>query len=265
MNYIMLATLLLAGLFPSGLLANPVGGVVGLTKSVFLERNGSRSSLEQGNAVVLGDVITTGPTGQIQLLFADGTKIAISPNSRLVIESILFSNSNIATEFAVKATAGAYRFISGNSASSVYSINTPVATMGIRGTAFDFVTSTLGGIRVATFRGQVELCNLARQCFRVRSRCSVAGLNSAGQFMIPENVNEEAILLSSGFPYIENQRQLPQAFRTQIQSCASGSSGAAVTEPGGGPNDSGGPSDPGDGGGPNDPGDGGGNTGGNSL
>ena len=90
---------------------------------------------------MLGDVITTGATGQVQLLFQDETKIAIGANSQLVIESILFNSSGTASDFTVNAVQGAFRFFSGKSEKSTYAIRTPKATMGIRGTVFDFTVS----------------------------------------------------------------------------------------------------------------------------
>lgn len=127
--------------FPGVLAANPVGQAVDVTRNAFLTRDGQQSDLQQGGSVVLGDVITTGATGQVQLLFQDETKIAIGANSQLVIESILFNSSGTASDFTVNAVQGAFRFFSGKSEKSTYAIRTPKATMGIRGTVFDFTVS----------------------------------------------------------------------------------------------------------------------------
>lgn len=127
--------------FPGVLAANPVGQTVDVRQNAFLTRNGQQSDLQQGDSVVLGDVITTGATGQVQLLFRDETKIAIGANSQLFIESILFDSSGTASDFTVNAVQGAFRFFSGKSEKSTYAIRTPKATMGIRGTVFDFTVS----------------------------------------------------------------------------------------------------------------------------
>lgn len=215
-------TLLLASILPSALLANPVGQAVGVSQNAFLDRNGNKGYLEQGGEVILGDVITTGATGQVQILFQDGTKIAISQNSSLVIERILFNSSSTASEFTVNAVGGAFRFLSGKSDASVYSVRTPQATMGIRGTEFDFATSSQGAVRVATFSGEVELCNQNGQCISVPDGCSVAGLDNSGKFLVPQNKQEEATLLENGFPYVKNQNRLRKEYRTRVGSCASG-------------------------------------------
>lgn len=127
--------------FPSVLAANPVGQVVDVTQNATITRDGQQSYLQQSQSVVLGDVVGTGSTGQVQLLFRDDTKIVIGPNSQLIIESILFDNSDTASDFTVNAVKGAFRFFSGKSEKSTYAIRTPNATMGIRGTVFDFTVS----------------------------------------------------------------------------------------------------------------------------
>ena len=126
---------------PGVLAAEPVGQAVEVTQTVTLTRDGQDTPLRQGQPVALGDVIATGTSGQAQLLFRDETRIAIGPGSRLVIESILFDSSDTASDFTVNAVQGAFRFFSGKSEKSTYAIRTPGATMGIRGTVFDFTVS----------------------------------------------------------------------------------------------------------------------------
>lgn len=126
---------------PGMVSANPVGQAVDVKQNVTLTRNGQASSLQPDQSINLGDIISTGDTGQVQLLFRDETKIAIGSNSELVIENILFDSSDTASNFTVNAVQGAFRFFSGKSERSAYSIRTPKATMGIRGTVFDFTVS----------------------------------------------------------------------------------------------------------------------------
>ena len=206
---------------PVVLSANPVGQAIGVIQDATLEQAGGTNSLQQGQAVALGDVITTGQSGQVQLLFQDETKIAMSANSRLVIENILFNSSNTASTFAVNAVGGAFRFLSGNSDKSAYSVNTPNGTMGIRGTVFDFHVFPQGELGLVTFRGEVRLCNRSNQCVRVRGGCAAVLLDNSGQFVAPRTNEAKAALLSRGFPYIERQRSLFREFRAPISSCTS--------------------------------------------
>ncbi|MGM0738967.1 MAG: FecR family protein [Bacteroidota bacterium] len=221
------AFLIFAVFLPSTIFAQSVGQAVGVSQNAFLNRDGRDGYLEQGGDVLLGDVISTGNSGQVQILFQDGTKIAISQNSSLVIERVLFDSSNTASEFTVNAVGGAFRFLSGNSSPSSYSIRTSNATMGVRGTAFDFAASARGEVRVATFDGEVELCNQMGRCASIPGGCSTAGIDASGQFITPQNKKERSAFLDRGFPYIRNQSFLRQDYRTRVESCGGGD-GAGV-------------------------------------
>lgn len=128
-------------LLPPAVFASPVGEAVAVDQAAVLERSGQRIELVAGAEVAMGDIITTGAAGQAQLLFKDETRIVVGSNSRLVIESILFDTPTTASSFTVSAVEGAFRFLSGNSEKSAYSIRTPNGTMGIRGTEFDFTVT----------------------------------------------------------------------------------------------------------------------------
>lgn len=128
-------------IIPGIVSANPVGQAVDVQQSATLTRGGQETSLQPGQAINLGDLISTSASGQVQLMFRDETKIAIGSNSELVIENILFDSSDMASDFTINAVQGAFRFFSGRSKKSAYSIRTPNATMGVRGTVFDFTVS----------------------------------------------------------------------------------------------------------------------------
>jgi len=214
---------------PTFLSANPVGRVVGVVQNATIEQAGRTKSLQQGQNVALGDVITTEASGEVQLLFQDETKIAISSNSRLIIENILFNSSNTASTFAVSAVGGAFRFLSGNSEKSTYSINTPNGTMGIRGTVFDFNVFPAGELGLVTFLGEVRLCNRFNQCTRVRGGCAAVLINSSGEFVIPKNSEEKDDFLERGFPYAKRQNTLRREYRAPISACASQTHDAKLT------------------------------------
>lgn len=214
---------------PTFLSANPVGQVVGVVQNATIEQAGRTKSLQKGQTVAVGDVITTEASGEVQLLFQDKTKIAISSNSRLVIENILFNSSNTASTFAVTAVGGAFRFFSGNSEKSAYSINTPNGTMGIRGTTFDFNVFPTGELGLVTFRGEVRLCNRFNRCARVSGGCAAVLINSSGEFVVPKNSAEKDDLLERGFPYVKKQKTLRREYLAPISACASQAAGAEPT------------------------------------
>lgn len=119
---------------------------------------GATRTLVVGADIFLGDKLTTGPEGLIQILFSDNTRLVIGPNSALTIEDYLFRNNGTAGKLAVDMLAGSFRFITGTSPKGAYEINTPTGTIGVRGTVFDVWIDALTGIAyVMMYKGETSL------------------------------------------------------------------------------------------------------------
>lgn len=67
-----------------------------------------------------------------QLMFNDGTKLAVGENSTLVVEKYLMAGGSTAQNLSVDALRGTFRFITRHSAKSAYRINAASSTIGIR-------------------------------------------------------------------------------------------------------------------------------------
>src|SRR5438128_1325188 len=126
--------------------------------------------------VFMGDLVTTGSTGQVQLGFVDNTRMIVGPRSQLAIDSFVFKGKATAGQFSVNAVRGAFRFITGSSAKQAYAIKTPTATIGVRGTRFDFSVGRDGTTNLALYDGSVRLCDKGRpqrRCTVLSGACSV--------------------------------------------------------------------------------------------
>jgi len=99
-------------------------------------RNGVAIAANQGDVVRKGDVVQTGDGGQIAVLFSDGSTFSLSANARMVLNDFVFqagANNNSALISLVQGTIG---FVAGQVAKTGdMRVESPVATMGIRGTA----------------------------------------------------------------------------------------------------------------------------------
>lgn len=206
-------------LLPQVVFANPVGEVAAVVQNATVERDGRRSYLQIGQTIALGDVITTGATGQVQIVFQDQTKIAMNINSQLVVEDMRFDSSATANQFTIGAVAGAFRFLSGDSDETDYAIRTPYGTTRVRGADFDLNVSSQGAVNIVTFRREVLLCNRTNQCAVIRGACAAAQLNDSGQLVIPQSRAERLTFLSNGFPYILRQDGLLRDFQTRTWVC----------------------------------------------
>ncbi len=85
------------------------------------------------------EIIETGDESATEFVFLDETKLALGPNSSLVLDRFVFDPASDTGSFVMTATAGVFRFVSGKLPKKAYEIHTPTATIGIRGTVFSFI------------------------------------------------------------------------------------------------------------------------------
>lgn len=244
--------------------ADPIGKVVAAAGSP----TGSGRALSPGVPIFESDKVVTGG-GNVQILFIDDTKLVVGPNSTLVIDRFLMRGGNRAQKFSVDALRGTFRFISGKSAKNAYDIKTANATIGIRGTAFDF--SSGGETLVAVFEGGVRLC-ASGTCESIPEGCGVGRARRNDVDQLGGRSKSQAL---RSLPYIINQGSLNRPFRVNTRSCRSslglilnapennqnsGPQGPSGSSPGGGgsPGGPGGGDNPGGG----NPGSGSGGSGG---
>ena len=131
------AALLAASVSSAALADNPAGSAKGVNPAAAAALDGATRTLVVGSDVFIGDVVNTGPKGQVQILFADNTKLVVGPQSSLKIDDYLLRNNGDAGKFVVDMLSGSFRFATGNGPKSSYVINTPTGTIGVRGTGFD--------------------------------------------------------------------------------------------------------------------------------
>ena len=109
----------------------------------------SKSTLQgtKGTVVLMQDEIKT-QAGKVGIKFADDTQVKVNENSRLVIDDFVYDPKNKdAGKLALNMASGTARYASGaiakNNPSKV-AINTPTATIAVRGTDFSATVDELG-------------------------------------------------------------------------------------------------------------------------
>jgi hypothetical protein len=195
----------------------------GRTVAVVPDASASGSSgvriLGAQQAVFMGDRIRTGVSGEAQIVFSDDTRLVVGPNASLVVDEFIVSNRNKASRFALAALGGAFRFISGNSPKSAYAISTPTATLGIRGTQFDFYVKNDGGTDFVLFSGQARVCDRLGNCVVARRPCTMISIPANGP-MRSIDAPERTQRLRENFPYVLSQQaRLRTDFRANVASC----------------------------------------------
>ena len=93
------------------------------------------------------DNISTG-NGVVGITFQDDTKVRVTEHSKLTIDDFVYDpKSKGAGKLALKVALGTVRYASGNIAhenNKNVSINTPTATVAVRGTAFTMTVDEIG-------------------------------------------------------------------------------------------------------------------------
>src|SRR5262245_21612737 len=160
--FAILAGLLLAGsvMFPESVRAqsnaaqspaasletNPIGKVVKASGTVTVEHANAvivqanlpasgAGQTKVGDPVYKGDVVQTGADGKVGITFSDGTAFNLSSNARMVLNEFVYDPNGKSNSTLFSLTKGTFTFIAGKVAKTGdMKIDTPVATMGIRGT-----------------------------------------------------------------------------------------------------------------------------------
>jgi hypothetical protein len=92
-----------------------------------------------GEEVRLRDLITSGDEAALQVLLLDETVFTVGPQAQLVVERFIYDPDRGNGEMAASVARGAFRYMSGRTArrSRNVQIDTPVASMGVRGTIIE--------------------------------------------------------------------------------------------------------------------------------
>ena len=113
-----------------------IGHVTKLAGTATAIRNGVSIILNQGDNVEKGDVVQSGSGSTLGLTFIDGTVFGLSSNARMVLNEMIYDPNGSDNSTLISLVSGTISFVAGQTAKhGDMKVDTPVATMGIRGTA----------------------------------------------------------------------------------------------------------------------------------
>lgn len=136
-----------AGQPQAGIDAKPIGRVqtvsgtakIEHTSAVIVQASLPNTGVGQAKVdddVYQGDVVVTGADGQIGIVFGDGTSFNVAKNARMEINEFVYDPKGNSNSTLFSLTKGTFTFLAGKAAKSGnMRVETPVGTMGIRGTA----------------------------------------------------------------------------------------------------------------------------------
>ena len=114
----------------------PIGQVEILDGTAFATRaDGQRVALNVGDPVFEDDLIETADASTLGLTFLDETVFSLSANARMILDEFVYEPEGANNSMVMNLVQGTFVFVTGQVApTGDMLIETPVATMGVRGT-----------------------------------------------------------------------------------------------------------------------------------
>ena len=125
--------------------------------------SGQATPLSLGTELAEQDRIITGKDAMVILIFSDQARVALRPDSELLIRRYKVDPKGVDTQLQLDLLRGTFRQISGHGAQKQperYRLNTPIAAIGVRGTDF-LAKAGQGGIEAYVHEGAIVVAPLA--------------------------------------------------------------------------------------------------------
>ncbi len=129
----------------------PIGRIEKVTGTATIVRNGVAIAANQGDVVLKGDVLQTAAGSTLGVAFIDGTVFSLSASARLAVNELVYDPNGTSNAAFMSIIQGSVTFVAGQVAKTGdMKVGTPVATMGIRGTAvFVNIDANSGDVKVS--------------------------------------------------------------------------------------------------------------------
>jgi hypothetical protein len=167
-----------------------IGATATAKNEVSRELSGAAAKLNSGDPVYRDEVVKTGQESTAKLVFLDSTNLAVGPISRVVLDRFVYEEGGSGQTVAVKLSKGLFRFTTGALDKNAYSVTTPTAAIGVRGTILD-ISVVANRTKVTLREGRAIVCpvekgsaflQLARDCTHGKGKnCHCTELDQTGE------------------------------------------------------------------------------------
>lgn len=141
-----------------------IGSAVQVVNEVSAAFDEDRRDLSRGDEIHQDEMIEVGPDSIGELEFADETKLALGPGSRLLLDKFVYNGEKSKGDIIVNLVKGAFRFVTGVASKPSYRIQTPGAAITVRGTIFDVFVDQDNTIWLLLLEGGITACNDRATC-----------------------------------------------------------------------------------------------------
>jgi hypothetical protein len=136
--------------------------------------SGTQTPMVQGDNVFLNEFVRSGVDSKAQLVLVDNSNVTVGPGSTIKLDDFVYAGPQKPGTIVLNMTKGTLRFVSGVANKRAYTILTPNAAIGVRGTILRIeVTPT--ATRVINEEGTAIVCHRPKGQFvtveELRRRC----------------------------------------------------------------------------------------------
>jgi hypothetical protein len=156
-----------------------VGEAAVIQNQVVRIAGSASSQINVGDGLLRDEIVRTGLESAARLVMADSTNLSLGPNATIKLDRTVFNDEHTYRDIAVKLTSGAFRFVTGSSEKAAYTIATPIATIGVRGTVLDILVQR-GKTTVVLQEGGSRVCASGGGCIELTQPGETAVITSAG-------------------------------------------------------------------------------------
>ncbi len=200
-----------------------IGDAVVITNIVMADFAKEQRKLTRGDDVRQDETIEVNTDAQGEFRLDDDTKLALGPGSRLVLDKFVYDSDKKAGSIILNMAKGAFRFITGVATKPTYVINTPNASITVRGTIFDTYVLPDKSVWVLLHEGAIEATgkkNVCRVLDRPGQMMYIAADGTVrGPFNWSKLPDNNAVGFDTAFPFVINTPAVdanPHLSRTEI-------------------------------------------------
>lgn len=122
-------------------LTTPVGDVEAVQETAYGTPPAStRETKHRGDGVVYQETLETLQKSGMLVKFNDGSKLTLGANSKVMVDSFVYAPGDTNSKALISIPAGALRYVTGAMPKGQTTIDTPTATMVLRGTNVKVLT-----------------------------------------------------------------------------------------------------------------------------
>ncbi|WP_246317141.1 FecR family protein [Hyphomicrobium methylovorum] len=185
-----------------------IGDAVIITNIVMADFAEKQRKLANGDDVRQDEVIEVNTDAQGEFRLDDDTKLALGPGSRLVLDKFVYDSEKKTGSIIINMTKGAFRFITGIAAKPTYVINTPNASITVRGTVFDVYILPDKSVWLLLHEGALEATGKRNVCHVLEQPGQLVHIASDGTVSKPVNWSQlpdnTSVQFDTAFPFVIN-------------------------------------------------------------